>query len=88
MLRKEILMLPNQTWVCSPTLHSKTDLLTPVVRKESTALTAPSKDNRQSYSKDRNSPVSFREGFLKTIFGVKVSGGTTIIFLVGGEVIG
>ena len=36
----------------------------------------------------RNSPMSFREGFLKTIFGVKVSGGMTMIFLVGGEVIG
>jgi len=81
-------MLPNQTWVCSLTLHSKTDLLTPVVMKESTAFTAPSKENRQLMLKNRNSPMSFREGFLKTIFGVKVSGGMTMIFLVGGEVIG
>ena len=56
--------------------------------KESTAFTAPSKENRQLMLKNRNSPMSFREGFLKTIFGVKVSGGMTMIFLVGGEVIG
>ena len=48
--------------------------------KESTAFTAPSKDNRQLMLKNRNSPMSFREGFLKTIFGVQVSGDMYVFF--------
>lgn len=57
-----------------------------VAVKESTAFTVRPNKNGQLSSKDPNSPIAFRDGFLKAAFVVRASRCMILFGLVGGEV--
>ena len=83
-------MLPNQTWVCSPTVQQSQFTHARLWWRKVQHLCAghQTRNTGSSCSKDPNSLMTFRESFLKATFGVRAEGCMTFFWLVGGEVTG
>ena len=82
-------VLLNRTWFFLPT--KKQSQITDAGlwwRGIQRLLWCPARSRGSSCSKDLNSFMVFRGGFLKAKFGVKVTGFQTFFWLVGGKVTG